>query len=99
MNANPKGLAEAVHDKLDLTRYDWLIGQLSLLEEPKKKLWKIAEILVETEGNPSERAGARFAMYPSWAWEKAEKIVEVARVERLKFLREIDSLLEQDESK
>ena len=90
-------LAEAVHGKLDLARYDWLTEQLSLLEDPKRKLWKVVKIIVETEGNPSERRGTAFGMCPSWAWEKAERIVEVAKTARLKFLQRIDSLLEQEE--
>jgi len=62
-------------------KYRWVVEQLRLCKEPasQDKLMKVLDIIIDEEGNESEKHGAQFCLYPKWAVDKALEIIEEAK--------------------
>jgi hypothetical protein len=63
-------------------KYQWIVEQPRLSQFPGKKVAKVAELIVEGEGNESERHGLSFGLIPLWAKRKAESLIRQAQREQ-----------------
>jgi hypothetical protein len=61
-----------------MPNYDWIVEQLRLCQKPGAKLDRVAQLIVQEEGNESEKYGLAFELIPLWAKEKAEKLLKQA---------------------